>query len=105
MEQAADGKPFNRAKLFNVGVAEAKKMRKNRRPSQQKQCFVLHDVDLLPLNGQNVYACSRKPTHLSAYVDTFRYNLPYKNLFGGAIAISQETFEAVNGFSNMFSGM
>lgn len=113
------GKLFNRAKLFNVGALEAQvnsirvcdvypprfmhfslqKMRKN-----LKQCFIFHDVDLLPLNAQNLYACSRLPTHLSTFVDTFRFNLPYTTLFGGAIAISQDTFQAVNGFSNRFSG-
>ena len=65
---------------------------------------MFHDVDLLPLNPQNLYACSKLPTHLSGFVDTFRFNLPYSTLFGGALAISQEIFEAVNGFSNQFSG-
>ena len=72
--------------------------------TRRKQCFVFHDVDLLPLNAQNLYACSNLPLHLSAFVDTFRFNLPYSTLFGGALAISQEIFEAVNGFSNQFSG-
>ena len=70
----------------------------------KKQCFVFHDVDLLPLNAQNLYACSNLPIHMSAYVDTFRFNLPYLTLFGGALAINREIFEAVNGFSNHFSG-
>lgn len=94
------GKPFNRGKLFNVGFLEASKSSKN-----PKQCFVFHDVDLLPLNAQNLYACSRRlPIHLSAFVDTFRFNLPYDTLFGGALAISHDTFKAVNGFSNLFFG-
>ena len=66
--------------------------------------MLFHDVDLLPLNAQNLYACSRLPTHLSAFIDTYRFNLPYRALFGGAIAVSQDMFEAVNGFSNCFSG-
>ena len=72
--------------------------------TRQKQCLVFHDVDLLPLNAQNIYACSKLPIHLSAFVDTFRFNLPYLTLFGGALSISEEIFEAVNGFSNSFSG-
>lgn len=92
------GKPFNRAELFNIGYLEAKKL------DTQKNCFIFHDVDLLPLNGQNLYACSRSPTHLSAYIDTFRFNLPYWSLFGGAIATTGDIFQAVNGFSNQFSG-
>ena len=58
----------------------------------------------MPLNPQNLYACSNLPIHLSAYVDTFRFNLPYKTLFGGAIAIPEDLFKGVNGFSNRFSG-
>ena len=46
------------------------------------QCFILHDVDLVPLNAQNLYACSKLPLHLLANIDMFRFNLPYKNLFG-----------------------
>jgi len=92
------GKPFNRAKLFNVGVAESQKIKTGH------QCFILHDVDLVPLNAQNLYACSKLPLHLSAYIDTFRYNLPYKNLFGGVIAISEDMYKDINGFSNEYSG-
>ena len=35
---------------------------------------------------------------------TFRYNLPYTGLFGGAIALTSEQFKKVNGFSNVFYG-
>ena len=56
------------------------------------------------MQAQNLYACSRLPLHLSSYVDTMRFNLPYASLFGGVVAIAQDTFEAVNGFSNEFSG-
>lgn len=41
---------------------------------------------------------------MSASVDTFRYNLPYYGLFGGAIAMQTEQFVDVNGFSNMYRG-
>ena len=37
-------------------------------------------------------------------VDTFRYNLPYQRLLGGAVAISKTQFEMVNGFANRFYG-
>ncbi|MCL4133056.1 UNVERIFIED_CONTAM: hypothetical protein GTU68_053727, partial [Idotea baltica] len=33
-----------------------------------------------------------------------RYHLPYRSLFGGAIAILSSHFREVNGFSNRFSG-
>lgn len=34
----------------------------------------------------------------------FRYNLPYRNMFGGAIAMQRVHFQKVNGFSNKFYG-
>lgn len=64
----------------------------------------MQDVDLMPLNLGNIYACTSRPRHMSASVDTFRYNLPYYGLFGGAIAILTEQFVKVNGFSNMYQG-
>lgn len=41
---------------------------------------------------------------MSSSLDWFRYNLPYYGLFGGAVAISAETFVHINGFSNLFQG-
>ena len=34
----------------------------------------------------------------------FRYHLPYRRLFGGAIAVQRVHFTAVNGFANRFYG-
>ena len=81
VEQAGNG-PFNRAKLFNIGAIESKKLKRK----TGNQCWIFHDIDLLPLNAQNLYACSKIPIHLSAYVDTMRFNLPYATLFGGAVS-------------------
>jgi hypothetical protein len=67
-------------------------------------CLILHDVDLMPMNLGNVYACSPKPRHMSSSLDEFRFNLPYLGLFGGAVAIQSKTFVHINGMSNMFSG-
>ncbi|KAK4873417.1 hypothetical protein RN001_015446 [Aquatica leii] len=91
-----DAFPFNRAKMLNVGANEAMKM--------NFPCLILHDVDLFPLNPKNLYACFKKPRHMSSSVDTFRFNLPYLSLFGGVIAIQLEHFKLVNGMSNMFDG-
>jgi len=41
---------------------------------------------------------------MSAHLDNFRYNLPYKDLFGGAVAVEQSIFEDANGFSNKYYG-
>ena len=37
-------------------------------------------------------------------MDEFRYNLPYPEMTGGALAISSHQFAQVNGFSNQFYG-
>lgn len=88
---------FNRAKLFNVGYAEATKV-------NDFHCFIFQDIDLIPQNPDNIYACTKMPRHMSSSVNTFRYNLPYTGLFGGAIALTRKQFEKANGFSNVFYG-
>ncbi len=69
-------------------------------------CLIFHDVDLIPMDGRNVYAClsGGHARHLTANLDLFRYNLMYEQLAGGAIAVTKSTFEAVHGFSNLFFG-
>jgi beta-1,4-galactosyltransferase 1 len=46
VEQYGSG-PFNRAMLMNVGAAEALKQ-------YDYQCFIFHDVDLLPEDDRNL---------------------------------------------------
>ena len=48
---------FNRAALFNVGYLEAMKL-------YPFDCFIFHDVDLLPEDLRNVYKCGEKPRHM-----------------------------------------
>lgn len=88
---------FNRAKLFNIGFVETLKL-------DHYDCFIFHDVDLLPLNDFNTYGCTHHPRHMYSALDTFRYNLPYRTLFGGAIAMQRAHFQKINGFSNKFYG-
>lgn len=96
--EQSPGLAFNRAKLFNIGFREALKA------TPEAYCFIFHDVDLLPMDARNIYACTRQPRHMTSHLDKFRYNLPYHELFGGGIAILKEQFQAVNGFSNRFFG-
>lgn len=97
--EQADEYRFNRGKLLNIGYKEGIRIR----PSSC--CFVFHDVDLIPEHEKNVYACSRSgPRHMSAAVNTFRYNLLYRQLFGGVTAVKKKEFKELNGFSNMFYG-
>jgi N-terminal region of glycosyl transferase group 7 len=65
VEQSADGS-FNRAKLMNVGYVEALKL-------YEWDCFVFHDVDLLPMDDRNLYTCPDQPRHMSVAVDTFGF--------------------------------
>jgi hypothetical protein len=68
------------------------------------KCFVFHDVDLIPEDDRNIYSCPDAPRHLSSAVSTFKYKLPYNDLFGGVTSFSKEQFKIVNGFSNLFFG-
>merc|ERR1712071_637378 len=88
---------FNRAMLMNIGFAEASKL-------YDYNCFIFHDVDLLPEDDRNLYSCGEQPMHLSVAIDKFSYRLPYTNIFGGAIALRKEQMININGFSNMFFG-
>lgn len=57
---------FNRAALFNVGYVEAMKL-------YPYDCFIFHDVDLLPEDLRNVYRCGDQPRHM--YVEIIFYLL------------------------------
>jgi hypothetical protein len=91
-----DSKPFNRAKLFNIGAHYAMKL--------DFPCLVLHDVDLMPISLGQLYGCTVKPRHMCSSLDQFRYHLPYYGLFGGVVAIDTNIFQLINGMSNMFQG-
>lgn len=96
IEQKGDG-PFNRAMLMNVGFVEALKL-------YNYDCFIFHDVDLLPEDDRNLYTCPEQPRHMSVAVDVLKYKLPYQSIFGGVSALTRTQFQKVNGFSNMFWG-
>ncbi|CAH2248087.1 beta-1,4-galactosyltransferase 1-like [Pararge aegeria] len=94
--EQVDSRPFNRAKLINIGSLAA--MRAG------FPCLVLHDVDLLPLKLANIYACTEQPRHMSCSINKYRFVLPYLNLFDGAVSISSKQFKLVNGMSNKYFG-
>ena len=94
----ADRERFNRGKLINVGFSEALK-------DFAWDCFIFHDVDLLPEDDRNLYTCpATNPRHMSVAVSKWNYKLPYPNLFGGVVAINTKQFRMLNGFSNEFWG-
>lgn len=96
VEQSQE-KMFNRGKLFNIGFREMEQ----RYPAD---CYVFHDVDLIPINLNNIYACSNKPRHMCSALDVFDFQVPYQRSFGGVVALTKRQFQNVNGYSNSFFG-
>jgi beta-1,4-galactosyltransferase 1 len=94
VEQADREQPFNRGKLFNIGVT--------RTTDQDYYCF--HDVDMLPEQDHCDYRYVSVPTHLSAYCSQFDYKLPYEGILGGVTLFNVPDFIRVNGFSNCYWG-
>lgn len=88
---------FNRAKLFNVGYLEALAL-------YDYDCFIFHDVDLIPEDDRNLYTCPEQPRHMSVAIDTMQYRLPYVGIFGGVSALNKKHMKLVNGFSNQYWG-
>ncbi|XP_076869640.1 beta-1,4-galactosyltransferase 1-like isoform X2 [Brachyhypopomus gauderio] len=88
---------FNRAKLMNVGYAEALK-------EYDYDCFVFSDVDIIPMDDRNTYRCYEQPRHLSVAMDKFGYGLPYYQYFGGVSAMSKDQYLKINGFPNNYWG-
>lgn len=57
---------FNRAALLNVGFLESLKL-------DNFDCFVTHDVDLIPIHLCNIYQCTHQPRHLSVVYNKSKY--------------------------------
>ena len=85
-KQAGDG-PFNRALLMNVGYREALLLH----PSLD--CFIFHDVDLLPLDNRIRYSCGGQPVHLSANIDVHgNKSVPGDTIIDLALSLQSNTF-------------
>ncbi|XP_050726585.1 uncharacterized protein LOC127004501 [Eriocheir sinensis] len=88
---------FNKGSIMNAGFMEAWQR-------SDADCFVFHDVDLLPEDDRNMYSCPPHPRHLSVGVDTLGYKLPYFLLVGGVLSVRGDQFLRLNGYSNMYWG-
>ncbi|XP_059138551.1 beta-1,4-galactosyltransferase 1-like [Physella acuta] len=95
--EQAEGSTFNRGALLNVGFLEALKVR-------DFDCFIFHDVDLIPLSDKNLYRCGDNPRHFALALNKYSYSIYYKAYFGGVIGFSKEQFLDVNGNSNVYVG-
>ena len=67
-------------------------------------CVVFHDVDMLPEDDRNTYACGHVPTHLSLMINKYNYRYPYGTDFGGVTMMSALNYSEVNGHTNVFWG-
>ena len=41
------------------------------------QCFIFHDVDLIPEDDRNIYSCPPEPRHMSVAVNTMNYQFSF----------------------------
>lgn len=88
---------FNRGLLANAGFLTAHDI-------GNYTCYIIHDVDLIPINDRNIYKCGKSPRHLSASNSKFPHGLPYPEYVGGVLALTYDQFHKLNGFSNLFFG-
>ncbi|CAF1619962.1 unnamed protein product [Adineta ricciae] len=95
-EQTGNG-TYNKAVLMNAAFIHASS-------EYDFQCFVFHDVDLIPEDDRNMYSCPIFPRHMSVAVNEMNYKLTYEELIGGVFNIRMEHFLAVNGYSNLYWG-
>lgn len=87
-----DEKPFNRAKLLNIGFD-------HKRETSDYFCF--HDVDMIPIESD--YSYPDKPYHMVTYVSQFG-GIAYPDYYGGVNIFNKEDFIKINGYSNDFWG-
>lgn len=90
--EQADDKPFNRAKLLNIGFLEY---------GHHYDYAVYSDVDMLAEDGAD-YSYADRPTHLATMCSQFNYQMPFPEYFGGVTIINRIDMIHVNGFSNNF---
>lgn len=95
VEQAEDGRKFNRGKLLNVGFQIAK--------AQGYDYHIFHDIDLLPNDDLLGYYgfYPHGPLHLAAVWNKYQHLALF---FGGVCSLTTEQFETLDGYPNNFWG-
>ncbi len=93
--EQGDNKPFNRAKLLNVGFNLTK---------DQHDLYCFHDIDMLPTNEQCDYSALNGVSRLSYYVSQFNFIPRPEDELGGVILIDKQSFLSVNGYCNNYFG-
>ncbi|KAH9514669.1 Zinc finger protein containing five transmembrane domains [Bulinus truncatus] len=88
---------FNKGALLNAGFIEANKL-------GNFDCYILHDVDLIPLNDFNMYRCDSNPRHYAVSIDKYNFQLLFSAHFGGVVGFARSHYLKVNGNSNLYLG-
>lgn len=92
---------FNKGISMNAGYLEALK-------ENDFDCFIFHDVDMVPENPENFYGCNNlAPKLLAVAISAFGYSTQgyfKEKYFGGVTAFTKSQFSNVNGFSNSYFG-
>ena len=83
---------------MNVGYKEAIKDEKNL--NMTFNCFIFHDVDLIPEDRRIIYMCDDLPIHFAVSVSSlnYQYDGDYIQNFGGITSFTREQFKEINGF-------
>ena len=110
---------FNRAKLLSVGIDMILKNRVENFGSTDKStdtgmnkiknCFITHDIDLIPVVAKNLYTCyDHIAIHMCDKIDKYKYQSQHisgnKFSAGGILSISETMFKSINGFPNRYFG-
>lgn len=97
MEQA-EGEPFNRGALLNLGTLAVDRILGRDTP------IALHDVDMLPAPSVNYHQLEADFVHLATCVSQFKNKMPYPDYFGGVVATTPRSMISVGGFPMDFWG-
>lgn len=100
---------FNRGLLLNIGINEVSKI------DPEVNCFVAHDVDLIPeafINIENhqtktklpMYTCNENSIRHYAAIDKYNYKLTYDGALGGMTFFTKNQILNINGYTNLFYG-
>lgn len=80
VEPSFNNQTFNRGLLLNIGFIESINYFKSLSSKNQQNiimpnCFIFHDVDMLPENDLNDYSCSiSRPKQLAVAINTYKYS-------------------------------
>lgn len=110
LSEQFDKGQFNRAKLMNVGFDYATKdLDYWKSQGKKPDCFIFHDVDLLPEDLKNLYGCfGYQANHMCDKFDKYQYKTQYIPggvvSSGGVISVPFWQYKTINGHANRYFG-